>query len=288
MATNKVVLREIEEFMTDYTPVYNPIYPLLLGKSQQYAREAGKIDFKRAQTIGDIRSQLLTPKDTEMKQIAVNEGTKSFKKYFLANQYVHSDLQDRNGLEDIIAQVLDEHQKQMDELMLYGGGSASNNVKNNGLFYSADDNYVTETSVEIDTDADPLIDMHTKIMANVADADDVAGRKLILFYGSSVNAKLDSLYAAQPVPFKRVLAEVLGPNYQIAKVPTAVQPASGQGWIIVNLDQIKFHYTEIPSLVAQGVNAEKLYAWFNFMMGSCMVDVLAAGGIIRQPATFEA
>ena len=71
-------------------------------------------------------------------------------------------------------------------------------------------------------------------------------------------------------------------------MPTAVTPAGVQGWIVVNLDQIKFHYTVLPNLKAQGVNDEKMYTWHNFLMGSCMVEVLAENGIIHQPATFEA
>src|SRR5687768_16190942 len=112
MPTNKVQLRAVEDFMSDYQPTYQPVYPLLLGKSQAYNEEVGSVDFRRANTVGDIRARQLTPKDTEIRQIAVGEAKKTFKKYFLANQFVQSALQDQQGLEDIVAQVLDEHQKQ--------------------------------------------------------------------------------------------------------------------------------------------------------------------------------
>jgi hypothetical protein len=39
--------------------------------------------------------------------------------------------------------------------------------------------------------------------------------------------------------------------------------------MIVNLDQVKLHYTALPKLKAQGVNEEKMYSWHNFIMGSC-------------------
>jgi hypothetical protein len=288
MGTNKVELRTIEEFMSDYVPVYQPIYPLFLGKSQAYSEEVGKMDFKRVQTVGDIRAKHLTPKDTEMRQIAVNEAKKTFKKYFLANQFTISALQDQRGIEEVVSQVLDEHQKQADELLLLGEGTSASTMVNNGLFWSNDPNYALETSVEIDTDADPLIDMHSKVIANAKDADDVAGRKVIMFYGADVKARFNGVYASQPVPFKRVLAEVLGPNYSLMEMPTAVTPSGTNGWIIANLDQVKLHYTALPSLKDQGVNAEKMHAWFNFLMGSMMLEVLATGGVIRQPATFEA
>ncbi len=274
--------------MQGYTPVYQPIYPLLMGKSQAYSEEAGKIDFKRVDTIGDIRAKHITPKDTEIRQLAVKEGSKSFKKYFLANQFTLSALQDRAGVEDVVAQVLDEHQKQFDELVLLGEGTSAGTVINNGLYWSGDSNYVLNSSSEIDTDADPLIGMHSKIMEVVATADAQAGRKLLIVYGTDVLAKFDSLYAAQPVPFKRVLSEVLGSNYSMAKLPSAITPASANGFMVVNLDQVKLHHSTLPSLKAQGVNEEKMYAWFNFLMGSAMLELLAPGAVIRQPVTFEA
>lgn len=286
--TNKVALRSIEEFMSDYVPIYQPIYPLLLGKSQSYSEEVGKIDFRRVNTVGDIRAKHITPKDTEIQQIAVNEAKKTFKKYFLAKQFTISALQDQQGVEEVVSQVLDEHQKHADELLLLGEGTSTSTMINNGLFWSNDTNYSLESSVEIDTDADSLIDLQSKVMANVTAANQVAGRKLIMFYGTSVLPLFNGVYASQPVPFKRVLSEVLGANYSLSEMPAAVTPSGANGWIIVNLDQVKLHYTSLPSLKDQGVNDEKMYAWFNFLMGSMMLEVLASGGIIRQPATLEA
>ena len=42
MSTNKLVLKSVDQFMADYVPTYQPIYPLFLGKSQQYAEEVGQ------------------------------------------------------------------------------------------------------------------------------------------------------------------------------------------------------------------------------------------------------
>lgn len=286
--TNKVALRTVEEFMADYVPVYQPIYPLFLGKSQAYSEEVGTVDFKRVNTIGDIRAHHITPKDTEIKQIAVNEAKKTLKKYFLANQFVISNLQDKRGLEDIVAQVLDEHQKQMDDLFLLGEGTSASTMVNNGLFWSNDSNYELKSSAEVaaGTAADHLKDMHTKIMASVSEADDVAGRKILMVYGSTATSKFDSLYANTDAPFKKVLGEVLGANYTLVKMPSAVTPSGTNGWIISNIDQVKLHYTALPSLKAQGVNEEKMYTWHNFLMGSCMLEVLAQKAVIRQPVTF--
>lgn len=288
MATNKVVLRTIQEFMQDYVPVYQPLYPLLLGKSQSYAEEVGRIDFKRLNTVGDIRTKHITPKDTEMRQINVSEGTKSFKKYFLANQFTQSALQDTRQTEDVIKQVLDEHHKQMDELVMFGEGtSALSDVVNNGLFWSNDPNYDLESSATVNgsAGADPLIDLHAKVMTSSRAADVLAGKKVIIFYGTAILPLYDGIFTSNHVSFKKILQDSLGPDYSTIKMPAGLDTQSESGWLVVNLDQVKLHYTALPSLKAQGVNDEKLYSWFNFLMGSTMLEVLAAKGVIHQPAT---
>ncbi len=282
MSTNKVALRTVEEFMQGYTPVYQPIYPLFLGKSQSYSEQVGRLDFKRVDTIGDIRAKHITPKDTELRQIAIKEGTKSFKKYFLANSFQISSYQDQNGVEDVVGQVLDEHQKQMDELFLLGEGTSASTMINNGLYWSDDANYILNPDTATVTNVATL---HTEVMETVARADALSGRKLLMFYGVDTLAYFDSLHSSAPVPFKQTLQQVVGSNYSLAKMPAAVTPASAEGWIIANLDQLKVHYTALPSLKDQGVNDEKSYAWFNFLMGSIMTEVLASGGVIRQDAS---
>lgn len=280
--TNKIALRTVEEFMQGYNPIYQPLYPLFLGNAQSYSEEVGKIDFKRVDTIGDIRAKHVTPKDTTLFQLNFKEASKTFKKYFLANQFTISQLQDQKGIEDVVAQVLDEHQKQMDELFLLGEGTSTSTMINNGLFWSNDPNYNYLSSPETLTDADAL---HTSVMETVAVADQVAGRKVIIFYGTSCLPVFDSVYDSSPVPFKTVLQQVLGSNYSLAKMPAAVTPTSTNGWIIANLDQVKLHYTALPALKAQGVNDEKMYSWHNFLMGSSMLEVLAQNAVVRQIAS---
>jgi hypothetical protein len=284
--TNKVVLRSVEEVMADYLPVYQPLYPLFLGKSQSYAEQVGQLTFKRLEAVGDIRAKHITPKDTEIRQLGAKEGSKVFKKYFLANQYVQSSLQDREGIEDVVAQVLDEHQRQMDELFLLGEGTSASTMINNGLFWSNDVNYQLESSDAIASTGGHLPGLHDNIIAQVQVANKIAGRKALIVYGDTALAKFNSVYTTAPVPFKKVLGDVLT-GYQQIEMPSDVTPASSDGFIIVNLDQVKLHYTALPSLKDQGVNDEKMYAWHNFLMGSCMLEVLASKAVIRQPLTFS-
>lgn len=288
MGTNKIALRTVEEFMADYTPIYQPIYPLFLGgKSQQYAAEVGKLDFRRVEAVGDIRARRMTPKDTDIQQISVMEGKKSFKKYFLANQFTISQFQDLQGVEEVVSQVLDEHQLQADELLMLGEGSSTSTMLNNGLFWSNDTNYTLETSAEIAT-LNRLYDFHNKVVATANKANQVAGRKVIFFYGSLVLPLVNSVYTTAVRSWKAALLEVLGSNYSIVEVPSVATPTSTNGWFIANMDQTKLHFTELPRLMSQGQNEEKMYLWHNFVMGSMMLEVLAKDAIIRQPATLEA
>lgn len=286
--TNKVVLRTIEEFMAGYVPVYQPIYPLFLGKSQSYDEQAGVLNFKRIDTVGDIRGKHITPKDTEIKQIAAMEKTKTFKKYFLAKQFTQSNLQDPRGLEDVVGQVLDEHQKQADDLILLGEGTSNSTMINNGLFWSNDPNYNLQNSLVIaaGSDADHLQDLYAQVIAAKLLTDSVSGRKVVIFYGSTMLSKVSGIYKNSSVAFKKVLADGLGPNYSIVELPSAVTPSGANGFMIANYDQIKLHYTSMPKLMAQGINDEKMYSWHNFIMGSMMVEVLATNAIYRQPTTF--
>jgi hypothetical protein len=288
--TNKVVLRTIEEFMAGYVPVYQPIYPLFLGKSQAYDEQVGKIDFKRIDTVGDIRAKHLTPKDTEILQVAAKESSKTFRKYFLAKQFTQSMIQDPRGIEDVVAQVLDEHQKQADDLLLLGEGTSAGTVINNGLFWSSDSNYSLQGSIQIlkGADADHLQDLHAQVSAAALACDVVAGRKVVIFYGSTMLPKVRGVYKNSSMPWKEVIAKVLGSNYSIVELPAAVTPSAVNGFLIANVDQVKLHYTALPQLKAQGVNDEKMYTWHNFLMGSMMLEVLASLGVYRQPTTFEA
>lgn len=288
MSTNKLVLKSVDAFMADYSPTYQPLFPLFLPNSQQYSEEVGVQNFKRLEAVGDIRAKHITPKDTDIRQIAVKEGSKSFKKYFLANQFVQSSLQDQSRSEDVVRQVLDEHQKHMDDMLLLGEGTAGNNVVNNGLYWSGDSNYTLESSDELHNAPDTQGELYEAIMASVEAARDIDGEKLIIVYGSTALSKLNSLFPEQAVSVKGALDAALSGIGRIVRMPSAVTPSSANGWIVVTPSQVKLHYTALPQLKAQGVNEEKMYSWHNFLMGSCMVDVLVSGAIIRQPVTFEA
>lgn len=286
--TNKIVLRSADQLMADYVSRYQPLYPLFMNGGQSYNMEVGKLNFKRMEAVGDLRSKVITPKDTHVHQLGAVSTSKTYKQYPLASQFVQSNFQDTRQNEDLVKQFLDEQEKQFDELFLLGDGTASNNVVNNGLFWSGDANWVENSSAEIDTDADPLIGLHAKVLEVAEDAELVSGRKIILFYGDTVMAQYNSVYAASSRAFKAVLKEALEPSFSVGRIPSAITPSGAAGFIIANLDQVKMHHQGVPSLLDQGVNNEKMHTWHNFVMGSTMLEVLASGAVIKQPLTFEA
>lgn len=285
--TNKIVFQDVDQTMAGFTPIYQPILPLFLGRAKKYTEEAGQLNFKRLEAMGDIRSRRITPKDTEIKQIATKEGSKTFKKYFFASQYIESNFQDHERLADVVGQVLDEHNRHQDDLFLLGEGTSASTMKNNGLYWSNDPNYLLEGSDALSAGSDThLSAMHTAIVGTKSLSDKLAGKKLLMIYGDTALSKFNSLYAATSVPFKDALSKVLGANYQIVEMPADVTPSNANGWIMVAMDHIQLHYTSLPYLKAQGVNEEKMYSWHNFVQGSTMLEVLAKNAVIRQPVTF--
>lgn len=284
MGTQRIQMKTVEEQMTGYTPIYSPIYPLLInGKARQYDAKVGQMNFKRATTVGDIRGKRITPKDTVMQRIAVADATRAYKKYFDANQYVSSSLQDQDEVSDVVQEVLDEHQKAYDELVLFGGGTSSGNVVNNGLYYSADPYYTTESEGAISGSGDAkLTDLHDTFLVDATKANALSGNKLAIFFGTSLLPIYNGVYASAVKPFKTVLGEVLGSDYTLAQLPADVTPSGDDGWLIVNMDQVRLHYAALPSLLDQGYDARNMEYWFNFMYGSSMLEVLAKNGVIHR------
>jgi hypothetical protein len=180
MQTNKIVVKTAEEFMSGYTPVYQPIMPLFLGNSQQWAKEVGKLTFKRLEAVGDLRSKHLTPKDSHLEQIASAERSRVFKKYFLANQYRESNLQSSEGVQDVVSQVLDEHWRLQDELFLYGEGTGPSDVVNAGLYHSNDPFYTLRSSQQMASTGGHLPALHTEIVTEAEEANRIAGDKVLV------------------------------------------------------------------------------------------------------------
>ena len=146
-----------------------------------------------------------------------------------------------------------------------------------------DFNY-TKQFLTVVADSDKLNSLHSKVVTTAEKSKLVAGDKLVIFYGAAITEILNSVYPNGSVPFKRTLVEVLGPEFSVAQVP-AQAGLSGTGWIIVNKQQSKLHYSALPGLLDRGYNAQDMQYWFNFLSGSMMLDVLVKDAVIHQPCT---
>src|SRR5690606_5858361 len=103
--------------------------------------------------------------------------------------------------DDVTAKVLDEHHVQYDELLL--GDSV-----NNGLYTSSDANYVLEQAAAVldDTNAEATkMSLHEKIMVTADAANQIAGRKLLLIYGSTMVPIYLSMFSASGRSVRAVL-----------------------------------------------------------------------------------
>lgn len=277
--TNKIVFRSVEEFMSGFTPRYTSLMALFLSGARQHEATVGEAKYTQVSAMGDIRNRVVTPKDTELHQIGAGPLSKAFKKYFLGSQYIQSNLQDRQGYEDVVAEALDEHNKHNDEIFLGGDG------QNNGLLVSTDANFTSRSSAAM-ADLDAL---YNKIVEQALIANEIEGQKVLLYFGDTMSTKFNSLFGDNKVPFSEAVggADALS-GYDFIKVPTAVVPASlTSGFAIVNMGKIQVHYMILPEVNNQGTNEEKNYAWTNFLQGSSMVDVKTKDAIILQPLTFS-
>jgi hypothetical protein len=287
MPTNKIVLDTVDNFMEGYSPVYQPLYSLLLANSIAYSEEVGKVNFHQLDAVGDIRGKRITPKDTEIAEISVIESAKSFKKYFFANRYIQSKFQKPGDINGVIAQVLEEYEKHMDEVMLLGEGTAANNVVNDGLFWNAQTNYRLDSSEAIDSGTGAAPDFYATLMSELNTARDLPGKKAIVVYGSTALGLLDALYPSEAFSVRSVIEGALESDESIVRMPTTITPAGTNGFIIINTARTRLHYAALPKLHSQGVNDEKMYSWHNFLMGSSMVEVQSPNAVIRQPLTFS-
>jgi len=282
MGTNLIRSKQAEEFMSGYTPTYNPMYPIFTGKnSQEYALEVAQRTFKRLEAMGDIRNRRLLAKDTEIKRFNAAETSKVFKAYVNASQFVRSTLQGDEGISDVFAQALEEHQKAQDEILLYGDGTSPSDVVNNALFYSADSNYLLSSTASI-ASAGRLLNFHQAVVS-AAREQSVSGDRSIIFYGSTVLGWLDSLHEDGGGAVVEQLNAVLGNEFGFLRMPKGLEPNGTNGIIIVNHSQIKTHFVAEPQMLSQGVDEKNMEAWANFIQGSMMVEVLSYKGINRVP-----
>lgn len=291
MGTQNIQLKSIDEFLAGYNPIYSPILPGFLtgGKSTIMPAEAGITNFKRIEASGDLRGNRISPKDTSIKRAAAILASKTFKQYFYANQFVNSTLQRADQVDDAMAQILDAHFKHADEIMVTGDGTTDSDVLNNGLLFSLDSNYTKNVSSEVPT-SERLAAFHALVMSVALDANKVSGAKSIMYYGSNILPLYTGIHSGSGRAVNAALQEALDAlgDFSQMVLPSEITPSGQNGFLIVNRDQIHTHTVPLPQILSRGVDERSMEVWGNFLTGSNMIEVLAKGGIIRQPLTLAA
>lgn len=284
MSTNLIISQTSQEFLSGYTPVYSPIYPLFTQGGQQYAMQAAERTLRRAVALGDIRTKRYSPKDTEVKHFNAGPQDKTFKAYLNVVRFTHSVFQDASGVPDILSQALEEHQKAQDELLYFGDGATDGAQVNNGLYFSSDANYIKESSTSLSA-TNQLLLFHQAVVSE-ARAVSVGGSRSIIFYGDTCLAALDSLHADGGGAVVAGLEDVLGNEFDLIRSPKGLTPSGENGILVVNHAQVKTHYVTEPVILDQDTDRKEMQAWANFVQGSMMVDVAAYGGIRKLPLVF--
>lgn len=283
MSTNLIISQTSQEFLSGYTPIYSPIYPLFTQNGQQYALQAAERTLRRAVALGDIRTKRYSPKDTEVKHFNAGPQDKVFKAYLNVVRFTHSIFQDASGVPDILSQALEEHQKAQDELLYFGDGATDGAQINNGLYFSSDANYVKESSSSLS--ATNQLELFHQAVVSEARAVSVGGERSIIFYGDTCLAALDSLHASGGGTVLGNLIEVLS-DFNLIRSPKGLTPSGENGILVVNHAQVKTHYVTEPVILDQDTDRKEMQAWANFVQGSMMVDVAAPGGIRKLPLVF--
>ncbi len=283
MGTNLIISQTSQEFLAGYTPVYSPIYPLFTNGGQKYAMQAAERTLRRAVALGDIRTKRFSPKDTEVKHFNAGPQDKTFKAYMNVVRFTHSIFQDSQGVPDILAQALEEHQKAQDELLYFGDGATDGTQINNGLYFSNDPNYIKQSSSSLAV-SNQLLLFHQAVVSE-CHAQSVGGQRSVIFYGDDCLAALDSLHADGGGSVLSQLQSVLT-DFSMIRSPVGLTPNGENGILVVNHAQVKTHYVTPPVILDQDTDRKNMEAWANFVQGSMMVDVMAYGGIRKKPLVF--
>lgn len=279
-----------EAINTGYEPSYIPLFPILT-KTVKYVETIGEVKLKETKIIGDATARKISAQDTEWKHAKVGPASKQFNKYFAGIKYIASGLQDNADAQRIANELLDINLMEFDKNFFFGDPTDDGTLRNNGLFASADANYITNSSTSLSStpDVGTYKDLFDALLAQ-AEAKVGNAAKIILLSGT-VTSKLGRFVPNTATSFARALAASYadsGKQVSFASVPTNITVgASANGILVLTPSKLIHRYTAFPYIKQQGYNAENDYTWMNLMLGSSMVDVEKEGALIKQPVTFS-
>ena len=296
MATDKIYTPEdIIEINRNYTPMYNPFY-LLLKEGKVYNEKPGKVVFKDRGLQGDKKAAEVLAQDTEIKSLSVGEkAPKEYLKFPKGAEYAVSDLQDNSDAQSVDNEVLDEFQKQLDGEIFTGEGTSNTTVKNNGIFFSKDPNFVEKAVVSFPTsfsERKAFIKSLAKESANGAGG----GLKRIALLGSKLPAIFGDVIGAGNDTFAELLlrARLAGePPLEIMVVPNEInlklkELSSGtevDGIIVMDYENVLLNHGLLPQVFDKGYEKRGKLTWTQYFYNSAMVDIIKKAALIKQLVT---
>lgn len=278
-ATNKPVIKTSEEFAEGYSPVYSPIYPLFLSGAHAvaYERVEGKHTVKGVEALGDMFAKKFTAKDTLKHQLHGKATSFQFDKNFYLAEYKTGKNQSTEGDQSLVNEFLDNQNVLLDQLLLFGDEG------NQGLYTNNSSNYVTEGAI---ANIDPANkrEFFEAITATADEADKLAGSKILMLYGETTRKLWRAgLFETGVASVRDRLMTALGPEYTPIVLPSQVTPMA-EGWMIINLNQIKVHHHGAPWM-EPGEDASARKRFVHFLIGSVGVELKQVGAIIKQEVT---
>lgn len=271
MGSDHLTFPTTEELRTGYAQrgTVRPFFGTFPNKVA-HVQEMGTAKAVTIRTVGDITAKKIGVGDTEKRHLATDGVTKTFNKEFFNIKYEISNYQNKSHVNDLNVVVTDKLLAQQDAYLSAGVG-------NNGLFVSADPDYVTVLSQTMTDYATCESVIRTQLEANATLTGN--GSKRIAFFGSTMITLVNSLISGTSVTIFEALQKAF-PDVTFTFVPTHAT-TSGNGFFILNDGLIRLNYTLLAGVKNSGVNEEDGYGYINYDYGTMMLELLAEGAIVQ-------
>lgn len=270
MTSNHLSFPTVEELRTGYAQrgTVRPFFGTFPNRVA-HVQEMGTAKSVTIRAVGDLTAKKIGVGDTEKRQAITDGVTKTFNKEFFNIKYEINNYQNKDHVNDLNIIVTDKLLMQQDAYLSAGVG-------NNGLFVSADPDYVTVASQTMTDYATTEAIIRTQLEANALLTGN--GAKRIAFFGTMI-ALVNTLISGTGLTILDCLRNAF-PDVTFTSVPTHAT-TSGNGFFILNDGLIRLNYTLLAGVKNSGVNEEDGYGYINYDYGTMMLELLAEGAIAQ-------
>ncbi|MDR2426830.1 MAG: hypothetical protein LBD46_06620 [Endomicrobium sp.] len=291
MATDKIYTeQEIIEINNAFTPQYRPFY-MLLKAGKVYNEKPGAITFKERGILGDKKAADVLAQDTEIKHIAVGEKPeKKYLKILKGAEYAVSTFQDNSNAQKVDNEILDEYNKQLDSEAFTGEGTSNATVKNNGLFYSKDPDFVDKGAAAAFPTTFADRKAFIKNLAKESADGSGGGLKRIVLLGSKLPAIFGDVIGSGTATFADLLmsGRLSGePPIEVVVPPAEINTTLGNvdAILVIDYENVLLNHGLLPQVYQRGTEARKNLTWTQYFFNSVMIEVAKKAALIKQLLT---